>query len=71
MDVNDLRNRFAFHPASTEERKRDHEAIRDACMVLVMTLDSIVPDGRELSLAVTNIEQAMYWANAGAARQPE
>jgi hypothetical protein len=34
-------------------------------------VDALVPDGREKSLALTKIEEAMFWANAGIARQPD
>jgi len=32
--------------------------------------NDVVPDGREMSLAITNLEQVMFWANAALARQP-
>ena len=71
MDIDDLENRFKFHPATTQERMLHHELIRDAALDLALTVNSICPDGRELSLAITKIEEAMYWANAAVARQPE
>lgn len=63
----DLDNRFAFHPADTVKRDH-HTAIRDACKDAAVVLDSLCPDSRELSLAVTALEEAMMWGNAALAR---
>jgi hypothetical protein len=30
----------------------------------------LLPPGREKALVLTNLEQAMFWANAAIARQP-
>lgn len=35
---------------------------------LAYLLDAQVPNSREKSLAMTNLEQAVFWANAGVAR---
>jgi len=63
----DLNNRFGFHPA-TPETGPMHEAVRGNCLALASTLNSLVPDGREKSLMITALEEAMMWANAGIAR---
>jgi hypothetical protein len=67
----DLVNRFKFHPANTDKRKTDHETIRDRCLTLSLIFNNLCPDGRELSLAVTSLEDAMFWANAAIARKSE
>ncbi|NRQ35997.1 hypothetical protein HII36_29810 [Nonomuraea sp. NN258] len=69
MNPDELENRFRFHPATTKQRQRDHEYVRDECLSLATTLNETLPDGREKSLAVTHIETAMFWANAAIARQ--
>lgn len=56
------------HHAPTPERIKAHEAVRAAHRQLAETLEQYVAPGRELSLALTNIEQSMFWANAGIAR---
>jgi hypothetical protein len=71
MDIKDLKNRFKFHPATTDERIDNHENIRRMCLELAIKLDDMCPDGRELSLAVKNLEYVMFWANAAVARQPD
>jgi hypothetical protein len=68
MSDADLQHRFAFHPATTEEKRSDHGSVRHACLELALFIDRLVPDGREKSLAITNLEQVMLWANAGIAR---
>ncbi len=55
-------NRFAFiksNEASVEKIKH----IREACEVLGNIFEKVIPDSRERSLALTNLEQAAFWAN--------
>lgn len=67
IDPVDLDNRFAYHPA-TETTGPLHAEVREECRALAGFLASTIPPGRELSLAITAIEEAMMWANAGIAR---
>ena len=64
-----LENRFQYHPATTGERQAQHELVRSHCLSLAIVLSGVVPQGRELSLVLTKLEEAMFWANAGVARQ--
>jgi hypothetical protein len=68
VDVNDIQNRFEFHPATTEEKRNAHTSIRELCKQLALAINEKVPDGREKSTAVTKLEEAMMWANAALAR---
>lgn len=63
-----LTNNYGFHPATTDEAKNAHKAVRDACLALAHYLEGIVPAGREAALVQTKLEEAMFWANAGIAR---
>ena len=63
-----IENDFKFHPALTETVAAVHGKARDACLEAACKLVDIVPEGRELSLALTKLEEAMFWANAGIAR---
>lgn len=67
----DIDNRFDFHPATTAEKRGEHGSIREACKALAHELDRKIPPGREKALALTKLEEAMFWANAGIARQGE
>lgn len=60
-------NDFKYHPADAETGKT-HQQVREACELAAHKINSIVPDGREKSLALTKLEEAMFWANAGVAR---
>jgi hypothetical protein len=60
-------NNFKFHPATGEKAER-HQNVRNACQGLANVIASNCPQSRELSLAMTKIEEAMMWANAGIAR---
>lgn len=71
MTLDDLENRFSFHPAVKEETKDAHEAVRGHCHDLARQLNHLVPEGREKALAITKLEEVMMWANAGIARSPQ
>lgn len=71
LSPEDIRYRFDFHPAVTETRRKYHENIRDLCRRTALTLASNLPAGRELSLAITKLEEVMFWANAALARSED
>lgn len=64
----ELRNRFAYHRPSTPAVQEQHQDWRNACALLASVAAELLPEGREKSLAMTQIEQAMFWGNAGIAR---
>lgn len=68
MTPEDIGHRFRFHPVDTLERRIGHERVRTMCGTLASELNDLLPEGREKSLAVTNLEQVMFWANAAIAR---
>jgi hypothetical protein len=67
--IDDLENRFKFHPADASINAQ-HMLIRGSCRALADMIVKNVPPGREQALAITKIEEAMMWANAGIARAP-
>ena len=67
----EMLNRFKYHKPSTAETVISHEFMREAAALYGSLVLEVVPPGREQSLAITKIEEAMFWANAGIARDPE
>lgn len=65
----EIGHRFAYHPPRDEETVRRHEGVRDLCGDLATYLTSHLPDGREKSLAITKLEEVMFWSNAAIARE--
>ena len=68
MDAEELIHRFAFHPATDEEKRMGHTSVRGACLQLASFLNANLPDGREKALAITHLEEVMFWGSAALAR---
>jgi hypothetical protein len=72
MDKSDLEHRFNFHPVPNglvgKVRAQNHGRVRDRLLEVALLIDKIAPDGREKALAITHLEEAMFWANASIAR---
>lgn len=68
MDRSELRNRFVYHPPTGPDQTQRYEQLRAAALVLAETVDALCPDSREKSVAITNIETAVMFANAAIAR---
>ncbi|MFI6512996.1 hypothetical protein ACIBCT_35805 [Streptosporangium sp. NPDC050855] len=67
MTPADLDNRFSHHPPD-EEAVTAHETVRRLCRNLAGSLNEMLPEGREKALAITHLEQVMFWSNAAVAR---
>lgn len=68
MDIADLGHRFAFHAAPDDEKRNAHSSVRATCLDAALRINDLAPDGREKSLAITALEEAMMWGNAALAR---
>lgn len=62
-----LDNNFTHHPPFGDQAAR-YEIIRFTARQLASTFMRFCPPSRELSLALTEIENAVMWANAAIAR---
>lgn len=68
----DLHNRFQFHPASDDEKRNAHTSVPMTLERAASDILQLLPStaGREAALFVTKLEEAMFWGNAGIARNP-
>ena len=62
-----IENAFTYHAPKPGQPEK-YQSIREKGKELAYLIDELVPDSREKSLAQTNLEQAVMWANAGIAR---
>ncbi|MCY9720945.1 hypothetical protein M5W76_21560, partial [Paenibacillus larvae] len=62
-----IENNFKYH-APKEGQPEKYTAIREKAKELAYLIDELCPNSREKSLALTNLEQAVMWANAAIAR---
>lgn len=70
-NVTEVANRFVYHTAQTAARVYAHNQVRERFRRLAVSLAGSLPEGREKALALTKLEEAMFWANSGIARAPE
>jgi hypothetical protein len=66
MTGKQIENAFTYHaPSGTQTTL--YQEIRDVAKKLACTIDTLCPESREKSLALTNLQQAVFWANASIA----
>jgi hypothetical protein len=70
MEQHDLTNRFTYHPPKAGQPER-YEFIRSKALEMAFMINDLVPDSREKSLAITQLEMCVMFANAGIAREKE
>ena len=64
----DILHRVAYREPNRDRLNR-HESVRAYARDMMSHLADVCPHGRELSLAFTKLEEAMFWANAAIARE--
>lgn len=70
LSQQELDHRFTYHaPRGTAPQR--FIAIREEGRALASLINAACPEGREKALALTKIEEAVMWANAAVARNPE
>ena len=67
--ADDLEVRFTHHPPRSEAELSFYEANREAALDRARWLESLLPPSRELSLALTKLEEFVMWSNAAVARR--
>ena len=60
-------NIYKHHPPKPNQQDR-YEDIRHVAKTFATMILDICPNSRERSVALTNLEQAVMWANASIAR---
>lgn len=63
-----IQQNFVYHPPVNESQRERYPRIRAASGDLAMLFATNCPPSRELSLALTKLEEAVMWANAAIAR---
>ncbi|RPI88750.1 MAG: hypothetical protein EHM41_00305 [Chloroflexi bacterium] len=63
----DLENIYKYHAPKNDQQER-YVALRDKAKELARLIEANCPESRERSIAFTEIESAVMWANASIAR---
>lgn len=64
----DLPTRFTYH-APTPEQVETYQSLRSMAKEFAEMIADRVPGSREQALALTKLEECVFWANAGIARR--
>lgn len=62
QEVASLDNSYTYHKPTDDQPERYVE-IRESAKALAITIMGCCPSSRERSVALTNLEQAVMWAN--------
>ena len=62
-----IENNFKYH-APKEGQPEKYTTLREKAKELAYLIDELCPDSREKSVALTELETAVMWANASIAR---
>lgn len=65
--VDELRKRFFYHPPRDQQAVKNHEKVSECTFDLACDLVLLCPPGRNLSLALTALEDVRMRANAAIA----
>ncbi len=66
IDAIELERRFDYHDSKT--KGSTHALARGIITRAAQEIVELIPPGREQSLAITKLEEALMWANAAIAR---
>lgn len=70
IEARDIEIRFTYH-APKPGQPELYEDLRGRARDLAHYANECVPDGREKSLALTKLEEFVFWANAAIARSDD
>lgn len=63
-----IEDRFRHKMPQSEDQHNRHKEVDLKCEELATYISNNLPEGREQNLALTKLEEVMFWANAGIAR---
>lgn len=63
----DIENRFTYHPPKPGQQER-YVLLRNIGRYMAENIVCSAPPSRERAIAVTKLEEAIFWANAAIAR---
>lgn len=69
IDEAEIERRFTHHVPADEQVRAHHDRIREKFKLFARILAAELPEGREKSLAFTELESASFWAHAAVARE--
>jgi hypothetical protein len=67
QDLAQLEKVFTYHAPKDDQPER-YVALRNSARSLAQMIYGLVPPSRERAVALTNLEQVIFWANAAIAR---
>lgn len=67
ISEDELVERFTYH-APHDSQVENFAMIRSIAHSFATYLNEVVPDSREKEIALTNLEEVVFWANSGVAR---
>lgn len=67
MSRDSIENNFVYHAPKADQLVR-YESLRKMGKAMAIMIEDMCPESRERSLAITNLEQSVMWANAAIAR---
>lgn len=62
-----IENNFKYHSPKDGQPEK-YTSIRETAKEFAYLINKICPDSREMSLAITKLEECVMWANASIAR---
>jgi hypothetical protein len=62
-----IENNFTYHAPKGYQLDR-YQRIREVAKAFALVIEELTPASRERDIALTNLEQASFWANAAIAR---
>ncbi len=70
VDGKRIENTFTYHTPNDNQIIR-YQKLREKAKELAYLIGQVCPDSREKSVALTNVEQAIMWANKSIALEEE